>query len=121
MATICLYQDTRHEETLHWIRDVFGIGYITQRSDGMTELRINGYKQVHAILTMLIPYIRFKRVQANALRKACELLSSTELTKLSDVMLRTLVDLILEIQNENYRSARRRTKEELCAILGLTP
>ena len=26
MATICLYQDTRHEKPLYWIQEVFGIG-----------------------------------------------------------------------------------------------
>ena len=43
MATICLYQDTRHAEPLRWMREVLGIGYITNRNDGMTELRINGF------------------------------------------------------------------------------
>ena len=35
MATICLYQDTRHEKPLHWIRERLGIGYIFRRNDGM--------------------------------------------------------------------------------------
>ena len=43
MATICLYQDTRHAQPLTWMREVLGIGYITNRNDGMTELRINGF------------------------------------------------------------------------------
>src|SRR5690606_28471793 len=76
MATICLYQDTRHEEPLHWIREVFGIGYISRRNDGMSELRINGFKQVKNILTSLRPFIRFKTKQTDALIKACALLES---------------------------------------------
>lgn len=30
MATICLYQDTRHDAPLYWMREVFGIGYISK-------------------------------------------------------------------------------------------
>jgi len=56
MATICFYQDTRHERELYWIQQRFGIGYISRRNDGMTELRINGYAQVRDILKKLIPY-----------------------------------------------------------------
>jgi hypothetical protein len=42
MLTVCMYQDTRHEKTLLWIRKKFGIGYISRRNDNITELRING-------------------------------------------------------------------------------
>ena len=45
MATICFYQDSRHEKPLFWIRKMLGIGYISRRNDGISELRINGYKQ----------------------------------------------------------------------------
>src|SRR3989344_7045295 len=37
MATICFYQDTRHEKPLYWIRKVLGIGYISKRNDSITE------------------------------------------------------------------------------------
>ena len=52
MHTICFYQDTRHEKELYWIRKVLDIGYLSRRNDGMTELRINGFKQVKKILEM---------------------------------------------------------------------
>ncbi len=35
--------------------------------------------------------------------------------------IRKIVDLLLLIQNENYMSKKRKTKEELCQTLGLTP
>ena len=50
MCTICFYQDSRHEKSLYWIRKVLGIGYVSRRNDGMTELRINGFKQTKEIL-----------------------------------------------------------------------
>jgi hypothetical protein len=62
MATICFYQDTRHQEGLAWIRSIFNIGYLSHRKDGMSELRINGYQQVKNILTLLQPFVRFKKL-----------------------------------------------------------
>jgi hypothetical protein len=32
---------------------------ISQRNDGMTELRVNGFKQVKEILQNLLPFIKF--------------------------------------------------------------
>ena len=121
MATVCLYQDTRHESPLFWIRRRFGIGYISRRNDQITELRVNGFKRVRTILTELIPYIRFKKKQARALHNACRLLSKKSFSKLSKAERRKLVSLILTMQTENYQSRAKKTLKELTAILGLTP
>jgi len=121
MATICFYQDTRHEKTLYWIKKVLGIGYISNRNDGITELRINGYKQVGNILTLLQPFIRFKKLQTIALIKACKILSNTKFKMLSKQKLLKLVDCVLVIHKENYVTKKKKTKEEFLQILGLTP
>jgi len=121
MPTICFYQDTRHEKTLYWIREVFGIGYLSRRNDAMTELRINGYGQVRDILKILSPHIRFKKLQAEALKNACDILAQTKFKMLNENKLNELVDLILVIQNENYVTKKKKTRNELLTILGLTP
>ena len=121
MTTICFYQDTRHEKTLYWIREVLGIGYISKRNDGMTELRINGYIQIRDILKSLLPYVRFKKLQASTLLQACEILSNIKFSKLTKIQLQKLVDLILVIQNENYVTKKKKTKSELYKVLDLTP
>ena len=121
MPTICFYQDTRHEKTLYWIKEVLGIGYLSRRNDGMTELRINGYKQIRNILKDLLPYIRFKKLQGQALQNACEILSTTKFKMLSKEKLKKLVDYILVIQKENYVTKKKKTREELLKILDLTP
>ena len=118
MATVCFYQDARHEETLYWIRDTIGIGYISKRNDGMTELRVNGFKTVCSLLTELQPYIRFKALQTSALIEACSILSTKQL---SDIQKLRIVDLVLLIQNENYVTKRKKTREELLLGLNLTP
>ena len=121
MATICFYQDTRHEKDLYWIRDVFGVGYLSKRNDGMSELRINGHESVKNIIYQLIPFIKFKRLQAQALYKATQILSGERYKSLSKKHIDLLVDAILVIQNENYVTKKKKTKDELFAILDLTP
>ena len=121
MTTICFYQDSRHEEGLGWIRKVLGIGYLSKRKDGMSELRINGYSQVRDILEKLMPSIRFKKQQAVALHKAATLLSTTKFRMLSEKQLKELVDYVVMIQNHDYATKKKRTREELLSVLDLTP
>ena len=117
MATICFYQDSRHESPLSWIRSVLGIGYVSKRNDGMSELRINGFKQVQDILKKLMPFIKFKDEQAKALYYATEIL-----TKAQDLKsLKKLIDCVLKIQEHNYAAKRKKTKQELYSLLDLTP
>ena len=121
MATICFYQDSRHDTSLGWIRKMLGIGYLSKRNDGMTELRINGFAQVRDILEELLPFIRFKQVQAKALYRACVLLSKKSLRTLGDQDRKKIADEILLIQKHNYATKYKKTIEELLTILDLTP
>lgn len=123
MATLCLYQDSRHEKDLLWIKRILGCGYIARRSDGITELRINGFVQVREVLEKLRPYIRFKKKQARALVSACEILEKGSFRTTSTEDLKRIVAYILEIQNENYQSVGKhlKTQKTLYASLGLTP
>ena len=89
MATICFYQDSRHDEPLSWIRKILGIGYLSKRNDGMSELRINGFKQIRNILEKLLPFIKFKREQAKAMYCAVDIL-----TKDSKQSFKKLIDCI---------------------------
>ncbi len=119
MLTICFYQDSRHEQPLHWIKEVLGIGYVSRRNDGMTELRINGHKQVLQILERLSPFLKFKRKQAEAVIHSAKLLLDDAPNRAS--IKEKLVDNILIVQSENYATRRKRSREELRSILGLIP
>ena len=121
MSTICFYQDSRHDTPLLWIRKRLGIGYLSKRNDGMTELRINGYRQIRDILKILLPFIQFKKNQANALLKASALLAKKSLIKFSLEERQKLLEWILIIQSNNYASRTKMTKEILQKVLDLTP
>jgi hypothetical protein len=118
MLTICLYQDTHHEKPLLWMRNKFGIGYISRRNDNITELRINGYRQVEKILKMLKPFIKFKKIQAEVLLKSAKILQKKKLSREDYIK---LVDCVIRTQSENYVTKKKRSKEELLKVLGLTP
>lgn len=122
MFTICFYQDSRHKKPLSWIRDKFGIGYLSDRNDGITELRINGYSQVKNILEVLLPYIRFKNIQARAMYEAASMMCDKRyLRKLNAADKRKLLKHILNVQKSNYITKRKKTEQELSKILDLTP
>jgi LAGLIDADG DNA endonuclease family protein len=118
MLTISFYQDSRHEKPLHWIRKVLGIGYLSHRNDGMTELSINGHQQVLDILLDLLPFLKFKKRQAEVIISSARLLLDDVR---SEVTKEKLVDNILIVQSENYVTRRKRSKEELRSLFGLTP
>jgi len=87
----------------------------------MSELRINGFAQIHKILQDLMPFIRFKKKQASALCESAGLLSKKKIRELSQNDLVKLVKYISIIQSENYSTKSKKTNEELNRILGLTP
>lgn len=121
MVTICFYQDTRHEAPLLWLRRKLGIGYLSRRRDGITEVRINGYRQVGNILKRLGPYLRFKKIQAKVISRACDILSRTPLKLLTTRDKKILCDCLLTVQTQNYATRTKKTKTELWKIVGLTP
>ena len=123
MATICFYQDTRHEQSLFWLQNKLGAGYIAKRNDKITELRINGFTKIQEILADLQPFIRFKQLQTEAMIKACQIFldKSSSTRRLSKDNLLQLADLIIDIQNANYKAHRKKTKEDILNILDLTP
>ena len=120
MATICFYQDSRHEKPLYWIQNHLKSGYISKRNDNITELRINGFDKIRKIVKNLLPFIKFKKNQADALLKATSVLVKRE-SNLEKRELLKVVDYMMIIQNNNYVTKKKKTKEELLNILGLTP
>ena len=58
---ISFAQKTGHDESLKWIKNKLGIGYIYNRNDLMTELKIEGFESVERILTILKPLFISKR------------------------------------------------------------
>ena len=125
MFTICFYQDTRHEKPLFWIKKTLGIGYISRRNDGMTELRINGFDKVRNILNQLYPYFKFKKKQARYILKILDLLKDHKsLFKLDKKQRRRVANSILKARQESYQSGSKKIEKlklDLRKIINLSP
>ena len=116
MLTICFYQDRRNDKVLFWIRKKLGIGYISRRSDKITELRINGYETVEKILKMLSHYLKVKRKQAEILIKCSHILRK----KISKENLKKIAKYIHQLQSINYATRKKKSLREIYSALGLT-
>ena len=122
MFTICFYQDTRHEKPLFWIRKKIGIGYISRRNDGITELRINGYRRTKQILESLYPYIRFKKKQINYCFKALRILDNKNLNELNQREKQTIVKSLISARKESYQAGQKKIEKlekDIKDIIGL--
>jgi hypothetical protein len=122
MFTICFYQDTRHEKPLFWIRKIFGIGYISRRNDGMTELRINGYEQVEKILRNLWPYLKFKKEQVKYILCVLDILSKKKINQLTKKERVKIVNAFVAARKQTYQSGQKKIeklREDLRIIMKL--
>jgi len=120
MFTICFYQDIRHEKPLFWIREVLEIGYISHRSDGITELRINGYKQIREILILLYPYLRFKKEQAKLISQVLDILVLKNINQLTITEKKKIANALLRSRRLSYQSGKKKmdkTRKDIAEIL----
>ena len=77
--------------------------------------------QVKEILELLLPFIRFKKIQAKTMMHAATLLMRVSRQKLSLASKRRLLKDLLLVQDHNYRSRHKKKKHGLMKILNLTP
>ncbi len=122
MFTICLYQDARHEKPLFWMKRILGIGYITRRNDGMSELRINGYEQVNKILKNLYPYLKFKRKQVQYLFRILDILNKKKINQLTKKDKIKIAKSLIAARKQTYQSGKKKPeklKKDLQAIMSL--
>lgn len=121
MTTICFYQDSRHSKDLMWIRKILKAGYFSQRNDGMSELRVQGFASCEKILVLLKPFIRFKQKQVSLVLSACQILNKKTMRTLTNTNKKKIVKIMLSLQTHNYATRSTKSKEELFQLLGLTP
>jgi hypothetical protein len=106
-ATICLYQDSGHEDVLRWMRDQLDVGYVSRRTDGISELRINGYVAVKKVLLELREYVRFKHRQVELMLDAIEILQHKPIAE-QFIAACKLAD---RISQANYKSRRKHSAQ----------
>ena len=121
MFTVCFYQDSRHAEPLVWFRRKIGIGYLSYRNDGITELRINGFERTGELLRQLRPFIKFKKLQVSKILEILRLLKKTRFERLQRKTRLKIARLIHEMRKAQYQSGwkkKAKSYAELKRILG---
>ncbi len=108
-ASIVFYQNSKHKKHLSWLKDIFQVGYLRNRSDNMSEYTIVGLKPVIKILKLLKPYLKLKSQHVILANKINKLLSQ-ERSLINFIKAAELVDQFAEI---NYSKKRINTSEVL--------
>lgn len=109
-AQISFAQKIGSKEHLEWIRKKLGIGYIYTRSDGMNELKIEGFNQVRTILKFLSPFIHFKRLQVDLMILALDILNKNSQLKLKDFI--KIAEISDRISRKNYLTRQKKYTAE---------
>ena len=103
---ISFAQKTGHDDGLFWIKEKLGIGYIYNRNDSMTELKIEGFESVESILTVLKPFVHFKKKQVDLVLEALKLM------KEKDFDILAIAKISDEISGVNYVTTKKRYTAE---------
>ncbi|OGM73831.1 hypothetical protein A2382_02365 [Candidatus Woesebacteria bacterium RIFOXYB1_FULL_38_16] len=98
-TTICFYQKTKHKLVLEELKNIIGFGYVYDRSDGMTELRIEGHARVKSVLTKLRRYLKIKYLQANLMLKAVKYQETNIKTPEGLLQISKIADKISSLNN----------------------
>lgn len=109
---ISFAQKIGHEEELRWIRKKLGIGYLYTRNDDMSELKIEGFERVEAILKKLQPFVLFKKKQVALVLKALSLLNKKD----PDVL--AVANISDSLSGINYATTKKKyTAKEVAEFL----
>ncbi|MBI3384674.1 hypothetical protein HY030_00595 [Candidatus Gottesmanbacteria bacterium] len=100
-AIISFAQKWGKEKEMRWIRKQLKIGYIYQRNDRITELKIEGFEQVERILRELKPHILFKRKQLQLMLQIMNLIKGGQ-------NLLKIAQLSDKISRLNYATTKKR-------------
>jgi hypothetical protein len=121
-AVIIFYQDVKYIQAMHQFQKLIGAGYVYQRNDRISELRIEGFKQVNKCLRLFRPYLVFKSTQADLMFEALRIVMKRRYSIEEFLQVCQLAD---EISQASYTSKRRKyTAKYVATILqqhGLFP
>lgn len=102
---VVFYQNSKKHHVLEDLRQIIQAGYVYQRNDHMSELRIEGHTQVQSLLRKLHTYLRFKDQQALLVLEALRVLTKR---KYSLTEFLTICDLADQVSACNYSGRNRK-------------
>jgi len=113
-SSIVFYQKSTNRHQLEWLKQIFEVGYLRDRKDGMTEYTIVGLKPVIKILKLLQPYVHLKKEHIRLALKIYKLLIDRKFNLDKFIQASRLVDHSGVI---NYSKKRTNTSKNLKQFL----
>ncbi len=101
-TVISFAQKWGKEKELQWIKDQLKIGYLYQRNDSITELKIEGWRATEKILKTLQPYILFKKKQVIIILEVIKVLKEGKIDLIK------IAELSDKISRLNYITTKKR-------------
>ena len=104
-TVVVIYQDTKQKDIVEQLWKLIGAGYFYHRNDHISEIRIEGFKQVKLFLTLLKPYLLLKKKQADLMLRAISLAEKKGYSIQDFLQICAISD---EISACNYSSKKRK-------------
>ena len=109
-TVLAIYQDSKMKKEMEWLHNELGVGYLYERNDHITEIRVEGHQRVREILTKLLPHLRFKKPQAELIISAIKHMQGKGIKTRKDLQI--IADLSDKISSCNYSSPKRKYTSE---------
>ena len=119
-ASVVFFQHRSHQDILFWLKSELSYGYIRERSDGMCEYTIVGFKEVETVLTGLIPHLRVKRELAQAVLEIIRA-HPPRMTAVHLLLLSERVDATARFNYSKRRTNTVATVRDYLRLSGLVP
>ena len=114
-TSVVFYQDTTYKNELSWLKQQLMTGYIRDRNDGITDYTVVGYLKVDEILSLLEPYVIFKKEQVREARKLLRLLINTPKPNPEEFW--KLAKRVDEFATLNYSKKKKNSAEDVYQFL----
>ncbi len=102
---IVFFQSTKERQGLERMQKLLGIGYLRDRNDGIVEYIIGDVPSITSLLTVLSPYLKLKRAQADIMLRILRVKSVVR--NVTDFL--NLCALIDKFRELNYSKRRLQT------------
>jgi len=120
-ASIVFYQKLQYRSFLEEIKERLIYGYIRERKDSMVEYTIVGLEPVESALTLLYPYLKLKKKQAQlALEIIGRISKKVRASNKEKIDAKLLMELSSEVDKFallNYSKRRTNTSEKVKEFL----
>ena len=113
--SVVFFQSTKEKSKISEIHDIFGVGYLRDRKDGITEWVVGDRKSIEFVVKNTLPFLRLKKEQAQLM---LDVLDSKSKIKTEESFIE-LVEKIDRFKTLNYSKKRKNDKEKVLARLKL--